>query len=65
MPDHTCAEAIRTGRLGHVLKGWHGVDGIVHVVFPTPRGLSSAVRAWIDHLVVHVRRTIVFAEALR
>jgi DNA-binding transcriptional LysR family regulator len=33
-----------------VLPYWHGLQGIVHLVFTTRRGLPPAVRALIDHL---------------
>ena len=50
LPDHVCRQALADGRLVHVLPRWHGVKGIVHLVFTTRRGLSPAVRALIDHL---------------
>jgi hypothetical protein len=43
-------EALHDGRLIRVLPGWRGVQGIVHLVFTTRRGLPPAVRALIDHL---------------
>ncbi|HVI51814.1 MAG TPA: LysR family transcriptional regulator [Candidatus Sulfotelmatobacter sp.] len=50
LPDHVCRDALQAGRLVHVLPAWHGVQGIVHLVFTTRRGLPPAVRALIDHL---------------
>lgn len=50
LPDHVCREALEAGRLVRVLPPWHGLQGIVHLVFTTRRGLSPAVRALIDHL---------------
>ncbi|EJL28929.1 LysR family transcriptional regulator [Novosphingobium sp. AP12] len=50
LPDHVCRDAIATGRLVRVLPAWHGLQGIVHLVFTTRRGLPPAVRALIDHL---------------
>ena len=50
LPDHVCREALEAGRLVRVLPAWRGVQGIVHLVFTTRRGLSPAVRALIDHL---------------
>ena len=50
LPDHVCRQALADGRLVHVLPRWHGVKGIVHLVFTTRRGLSPSVRALIDHL---------------
>jgi DNA-binding transcriptional LysR family regulator len=50
LPDHVCRDAIAAGRLVRVLPAWHGLQGIVHLVFTTRRGLPPAVRALIDHL---------------
>ena len=50
LPDHVCREALLAGRLIHILPGWRGLQGIVHLVFTTRRGLPPAVRALIDHL---------------
>ena len=50
LPDHVCREALAGGRLVHVLPAWRGLQGIVHLVFTTRRGLPPAVRALIDHL---------------
>jgi DNA-binding transcriptional LysR family regulator len=53
LPDHVCRDALREGRLVHVLPDWRGLQGIVHLVFTTRRGLPPAVRALIDHLAAH------------
>ena len=37
-------------QLVRVLPAWRGLQGIVHLVFTTRRGLPPAVRALIDHL---------------
>lgn len=50
LPDHVCREALQSGRLVRVLPAWRGLQGIVHLVFTTRRGLPPAVRALIDHL---------------
>ncbi len=50
LPDHVCRQALAAGQLVHVLPGWRGLQGIVHLVFTTRRGLPPAVRALIDHL---------------
>lgn len=50
LPDHTCAEALASGALVHLLPQWRAQRGIVHLVFTTRRGLPPAVRALIDHL---------------
>ncbi len=50
LPDHACAEALRSGVLVRVFPEWQGEKGIVHLVFTTRTGLPVLVRAWIDHL---------------
>jgi len=57
LPDHVCAQALKTGELVHVYRGWQGQRGIVHLVFTTRRGLPPAVRAFIDHLAAHFPHT--------
>jgi len=58
LPDHVCREALLAGRLVHILPDWRGLQGIVHLVFTTRRGLPPAVRALIDHLAVGFPRDI-------
>ncbi|WP_298688567.1 LysR family transcriptional regulator [uncultured Sphingomonas sp.] len=58
LPDHVCREALETGRLVRVLPAWRGLQGIVHLVFTTRRGLPPAVRALIDHLAVGFPRNV-------
>jgi DNA-binding transcriptional LysR family regulator len=43
-------EDLRSGALRRVLPGWNSPQGILHVVFPSRRGLLPAVRAFIDFL---------------
>jgi DNA-binding transcriptional LysR family regulator len=58
LPDHVCSDALETGRLVRILPEWRGVQGIVHLVFTTRRGLPPAVRALIDHLAAGFPRDI-------
>ncbi len=58
LPDHVCREAIEAGRLARVLPAWRGLQGIVHLVFTTRRGLPPAVRALIDHLAANFPRDV-------
>ena len=50
LPDYLCHEELRGGSLVHLLPGWAPPRGIVHAVFPSRRGLSPAVRAFLDFL---------------
>ncbi|WP_404710309.1 LysR substrate-binding domain-containing protein [Sphingomonas sp. MMS24-J13] len=58
LPDHVCRQAMATGGLVRVLPAWRGLQGIVHLVFTTRRGLPPAVRALIDHLAANFPRDI-------
>lgn len=58
LPDHVCREALLTGHLIRVLPAWRGLQGIVHLVFTTRRGLPPAVRALIDHLAAGFPRDV-------
>ena len=58
LPDHVCHEALEAGRLVRVLPAWRGLQGIVHLVFTTRRGLPPAVRALIDHLAAGFPREV-------
>jgi DNA-binding transcriptional LysR family regulator len=50
LPESVVREDLRSGTLKRVLPGWNTPQGIVHVVFPSRRGLLPAVRAFIDFL---------------
>jgi DNA-binding transcriptional LysR family regulator len=63
LPDHSCADALGSGRLVRMFPDWHGQEGIVHLVFTTRTGLPLHVRAWIDHLAERFRDSRLFAQA--
>ena len=48
LPAAHCGEALTSGALVQVLPGWSGIDGILHLVFASRRGMLPAVRAVID-----------------
>lgn len=50
LPDYMCHEEIREGRLVRVMPDWAPAPAIVHAVFPSRRGLSPAVRRFLDYL---------------
>ena len=50
MPDYMCQDEIRQCRLVRVLPDWAPQPAIVHAVFPSRRGLSPAVRRFLDYL---------------
>ncbi|WP_394845796.1 LysR substrate-binding domain-containing protein [Pendulispora brunnea] len=51
LPEVNCKHELARGQLVHVLPEWQSDTGILHVVYPTTRGLSPTVRAFIDYLV--------------
>lgn len=50
LPESVVRDDLRSGALRRVLPGWNSPQGILHVVFPSRRGLLPAVRAFIDFL---------------
>jgi DNA-binding transcriptional LysR family regulator len=50
LPESVVREDLRSGALTRVLPGWNIPQGILHVVFPSRRGLLPSVRAFIDFL---------------
>ena len=51
LPHFVVQQHIESGHLEHVLPEFGLPEGLVHVVFPTRRGMVPAVRALIDALV--------------
>ena len=58
LPEVHCRDAIRKQRLVRVLPAWSIAEGIIHLVFPSRRGMLPSVRATIDFLVTTLRSTI-------
>ena len=50
LPENHARQALASGRLLHVLRGWRAPDSIVHMVFPSRRGMAPATRAFIEHV---------------
>ena len=50
LPDYMCLADVHAGRLVHLLPQWSQPRGIVHAVFASRRGLSPAVRSFLDFL---------------
>jgi DNA-binding transcriptional LysR family regulator len=50
LPESVVREDLQSGALARVLPDWKTPEGIVHVVFPSRRGLLPAVRVFIDFL---------------
>jgi DNA-binding transcriptional LysR family regulator len=63
IPDHFCQEELHDGRLVRIFPEWGKHPGLVHVVFTNKRGLTPAVRALIDHLVIGFKEDDTLDEA--
>jgi DNA-binding transcriptional LysR family regulator len=50
LPESVVQADLQNGKLERVLPEWQTRQGILHVVFPSRRGLLPAVRAFIDFL---------------
>jgi DNA-binding transcriptional LysR family regulator len=50
LPESVVRGDLQSGALTRVLPGWMGPLGILHVVFPSRRGMLPAVRAFVDFL---------------
>lgn len=50
VPEQSCLEELREGRLRVVLPEWGLPQGILHIVYPSRRGMLPAVRALVDFL---------------
>ena len=56
LADYLVADQIAWGELEPVLPDWHLRSSIVHAVFPTRRGLSPAVRSFVDYLAAALKQ---------
>jgi DNA-binding transcriptional LysR family regulator len=59
LPAANCREALASGALVQVLPEWSGIDGIVHLVFASRRGMLPGVRAVIDFVAAAVKSSVV------
>ena len=58
LPESVVREDLKAGKLTRVLPQWNSPQGIVHVVFPSRRGMLPAVRAFIDFLAERLPGTL-------
>lgn len=54
LPESVVREDLRSGALVRVLPQWNTPQGILHLVFPSRRGMLPAVRAFIDFLAARL-----------
>ncbi len=58
LPEPIVAASIRSGVLVHVLPEWAAATHIIHLLYPTPRGMLPSVRSLIDYLMIHLPASI-------
>jgi DNA-binding transcriptional LysR family regulator len=54
LPEQVVATPLKEGLVERVLSEWSGAKNILHLVYPTPRGMLPSVRSLIDYLLVQV-----------
>jgi DNA-binding transcriptional LysR family regulator len=54
LPEQVIAAPLRERIVERVLPEWSGATNILHLVYPTPRGMLPSVRSLIDYLLIHV-----------
>jgi len=54
LPEQAVSAPVKEGVIERVLPEWSAVNSILHLVYPTPRGMLPSVRSLIDYLLVHV-----------
>jgi DNA-binding transcriptional LysR family regulator len=54
LPEQVVSAPLKEGLVERVLPEWSGAKNILHLVYPTPRGMLPSVRSLIDYLMIHV-----------
>jgi DNA-binding transcriptional LysR family regulator len=54
LPEQVVVGPLRERLVERVLSEWSGASNILHLVYPTPRGMLPSARSLIDYLLVHV-----------
>jgi len=54
LPEQVVSTALKEGLIERVLPEWSAAKNILHLVYPTPRGMLPSVRSLIDYLLIHV-----------
>jgi DNA-binding transcriptional LysR family regulator len=58
LPELECQGALHDRKLVRVLPDWSAKDGIIHLVFPSRRGMLPGVRAMIDFLATALKAQV-------
>lgn len=59
LPEVNCKGALASGAPVRILPDWTGVEGMLHLVFASRRGMLPGVRAVIDHLAAALKSSAV------
>ena len=54
LPEQVVSAPLRERLVEHVLPEWSGATNILHLAYPTPRGMLPSVRSLIEYLLIHV-----------
>jgi len=54
LPEQVISAPLKAKLVERVLPEWSGAKNILHLVYPTPRGMLPSVRSLIDYLLTHV-----------
>ena len=54
LPEQVVAAPLKEGIVQRVLPEWSGAKNILHLVYPTPRGMLPSVRSLIDYLSIQI-----------
>jgi DNA-binding transcriptional LysR family regulator len=54
LPEQVVSAPLKERVIERVLPEWSGATNILHLVYPTPRGMLPSVRSLIDYLLIHV-----------
>jgi DNA-binding transcriptional LysR family regulator len=58
LPEFICRGELHDGRLEHVLPDWTLPAHAIHAVYPSRKGMTRAVRAFLDYLVQEVPKAL-------
>ena len=54
LPEQVVSAPLKERLVERVLPEWSGAKNILHLVYPTPRGMLPSVRSLIDYLLINV-----------
>jgi DNA-binding transcriptional LysR family regulator len=54
LSEQVISGPLKEGQVERVLPNWGGAKNILHLVYPTPRGMLPSVRSLIDYLLIQV-----------